>query len=195
MRKLTLLSLLLLARAAAAQELMDLLQQGPVVLVELGKSGKFEKATAIIHIKKPPAEVWAVAEDIGRYKEFMPKLIKSDATKVEENQVDMDAEIDVPGVNTTYKFRYDLDPKKLSLHGQWQSGDIKGSYCDWRIVPFKGESLLYYSNASKNFSSLAESLEDDQQTVTVGLNVSSALAVAKAVKKRVEDGAGVAKAP
>ena len=48
------------------------------------------------------------------------------------------------------------------------------------------ESLIYYTAASRNFSRLAQSLEDKQQTITVGVNVSAALAAVKALKSRAE---------
>ncbi len=176
----------LLSTSAGAQDLMELLSKGPVVLVEMDSKGKFDKATAVVHIKRPPEEVWKVAVDFPRHKEFMPKLLKSDVTKVDDDTFDLDAEIEVPGVNPSYTFRYDVDAEKRTIKGQWLKGDIKGSHCLWRLVPYQGGTLLYYTNASRNFSSLAEGIEDDQQTVTVGVNVTTALAVVKAVKTRVE---------
>jgi hypothetical protein len=49
-----------------------------------------------------------------------------------------------------------------------------------------GQSRIYYSGAVKNFSSVAESFEDDQQTLTIGINVVSLMAATKAVKERAE---------
>jgi hypothetical protein len=171
---------------ARAQDLMEMLEHGPVVQVNVDAKGKFDHATAVIHILRPPEEVWATAIRFGDHKIFFPKVVKSTAHEVSPTRVDVDFEIDTPMTNTSYTFRYDLEPEKMQMHGQWQKGDIKGSFCDWKVVPVKDGSLLYYSTASRNFSRLAQGLEDDQQTVTVGVNVASALTVVKAMKKRVE---------
>jgi hypothetical protein len=48
------------------------------------------------------------------------------------------------------------------------------------------QTLIYFTTASRNFSSLAQSLEDEQQTITVGVNVSAALATVRAMKKKSE---------
>ncbi|MBI3182506.1 MAG: SRPBCC family protein [Myxococcales bacterium] len=192
MARVLLSAMLLCALPAAAQDLMELLNKGPVVLVEVDGKGKFDKATAVTHIKVPPAEAWKAATDFANFKNVMPKLLKSDAKKVSETRWDVDFEIEVPGPNTYYTFRYELEPEKLTMKGNWAKGDIKGSYCIWRVVPHNGESLLYYTTASKNFSSLAQDLEDEQQTITVGVNVTAALSVAKAMKAHLEGGARAA---
>ncbi len=173
-------------RAAFAQELLDLLQRGPVVLVETDAKGKFDKSTAVNLVKRPPAEVWKLVTDFARYKEYMPKVLKSDVVPVGPNQFDVSYEIDVPGPNAEYTFRYDVDPATLQMHGKWVKGDIKGSFCEWKLAPHGEDTLVYYTTASRNFSSVAQALEDDQQTITVGVNVSAALAVVKAVKRRAE---------
>ncbi len=57
----------------------------------------------------------------------------------------------------------------------------------WKCEPLPdGKTLLSERVQVKNFSSILQSVEDDQQTITVGVNVSSALAATKAIKKRVE---------
>ena len=76
-------------------------------------------------------------------------------------------------------FRYTIAPEGFSLKCRWKEGDLEGSFCSWRLVSLgPTETLIYYTTASRNFSSLAQSLEDDQQTITVGVNVSAALSMA-----------------
>ena len=187
---------LLLAAPARAQDLMELLQQGPVVVVHNDAHGKFDHAMAVVDVRAPPATVWDVVSNFSNYRYFMPKVVKSEQHLAGPNQVDVEYEIDVPISNASYVFHYAVDPAKMTAHGQWQKGDIKGSYCDWRLVPSKDGTLVYYTTASRNYSSLAQKLEDDQQTITVGVNVAAALATVKAIKHRAEGlggGAAVAK--
>jgi hypothetical protein len=121
--------------------------------------------------------------------------LKSDVASVGPNQFDVSYEIDVPGPNAEYTFRYDIDPATMQMRGKWVKGDIKGSFCEWKVSPHGQDTLVTYTTASRNFSSVAQALEDDQQTITVGVNVSAALAVVKAVKRRAETPIETAKKP
>ncbi|MFN7147095.1 MAG: SRPBCC family protein, partial [Myxococcota bacterium] len=197
MRPLVLMILLFLPSSARADDLEALLAKGPVVSVENDDKGRFQQATAVIAIERPIAEVWDIATDFASYKAFMPKVLKSDAAQVEPGesvrkaglrQVDVNIEIEVPGSNPDYTFRYTIDDASHELKGQWLKGDLKGSYSRWRLVAAgPSRTLLYYTTASRNFSSFAQTLEDDQQTITIGVNVSAALATVKAVERRAEE--------
>lgn len=179
-------ALCLWAPVTSAQELMALLRKGPVVLVENDSKGKFDQATAVIFVEHSPERVWATVSDVAAYKEFLPRTVRSDVKPLTDTQLDVTFEVEVPGSNTVYTFRYDLDPTAYSAKGRWVKGDIKGSECEWKLVPHRGGTLVYYTAASRNYSSFAQSLEDDQQTVTIGVNVSAALATVRAVKARIE---------
>ncbi len=182
---------------AVAQDLMALLAKGPVVLVENDAKGRFDRATAVVEIAAPPAKVWDVVSNFSNYRYFMPKVVKSEqrlAGPAFPDQVDVAFEIDVPLSNADYTFRYRLEPDQRRIEGKWLKGDLEGSFCEWRLVPHENAPLAYYTVASRHFSALAQRLEDDQQTITIGVNVSAALAAVKAVKKRVESlGATAAK--
>ncbi len=180
------------AAPARAQDLMALLKKGPLVLVQNDAHGKFDRATAIIDVKAPPDAVWDVVTNFSNYRYFMPKVVKSEVHVDGPNQEDVAYEIDVPISNESYVFHYVLDPQKRTAHGQWLKGDIEGSFCDWRIVPVQGGTLIYYTTASRNYSSLAQKLEDSQQTITVGINVAAALATVRAIKHRTEGLSSVA---
>jgi hypothetical protein len=83
--------------------------------------------------------------------------------------------------------RHTLHPETHTVEANWVSGDTKGSAWVWHLEPAaNGQTLLTYSGASKHFSRILESLEDDQQTISVGVNVGAALTTVNAVKKRVE---------
>ncbi len=189
MKSLFAASVLLVASPAVAQDLMDLLAKGPVVVVENDDKGRFDSATAVVLVHAPTQKVWDVVSNFSNYRYFMPKVVKSEE-KVSgpqfPNQCDVAYEIDVPISNAKYSFHYQLEPDKFQIHGKWIKGDIEGSFCEWKLVPYKDGTLVYYTTASRNFSSLAQKLEDSQQTITIGVNVSAALATVKAIKKRVE---------
>jgi hypothetical protein len=55
-----------------------------------------------------------------------------------------------------------------------------------RFVPNGNRTLIYYTIAIRGLPSLATALEDDQQTITVGVNVVTAISAVKAFKRRVE---------
>ncbi len=173
---------------SVAPDIMELLAKGPLVLVE-SKHGKFESATAIVVIERSAEDVWTVASDFGGHKDFIPKLVGSAPKSVGPNRVEVKFEVAIPfpGRNERYTFLFELDPAKLEIHGRWVEGSLRDSYTEWRIVPHGPKrSLLYQTTATRNFSKIVAAIEDAQQTVTIGLNVSTALAIVKAVKQRVE---------
>jgi len=183
--------LFLLPCAAAGQDLMELLARGPVVLVETDDAGRLSQATAVQLVEAPVERVWAVATDFGRFREFMPKTLRSDAAPVagSPGQVDVTYEVEVPGPNPVYTLRYAPDEARREIPCRWVRGDLQGSHCRFRLVAQGRRTLLYYTTLSRNYSSLAQSLEDEGQTVTVGVNVSAALAVVNAVRRRAEGAA------
>jgi ribosome-associated toxin RatA of RatAB toxin-antitoxin module len=175
--------------APASPDILQLLAKGPLVLVESNPQGKFESATAIVLVQRSAEEVWRVATDFASHKAFMPKLVGSSPTSVGPNRVEVKFEVAIPfpGRNERYTFLFELQPEKLEIHGHWIEGSLRDSFTHWRVVPQSPQqSLLYQTTATRNFSKIVAAIEDAQQTVTIGLNVSTALAIVKAVKQRVE---------
>jgi ribosome-associated toxin RatA of RatAB toxin-antitoxin module len=171
---------------ARAQDLMALLVDGPVIVVKKDARGKFEQATAVIDVKAPPAKVWDVVTNFSAYRYFMPKVEKSEQSSAAPNQLDVAYEIDVPLSNAKYVIHYDLDPVKLTATGHWVKGDLEGTHSLWRIVPYKDETLIYFTTSTLHFNALAQRFEDSQQTITIGVNVVAALTTVSAIKKRTE---------
>jgi ribosome-associated toxin RatA of RatAB toxin-antitoxin module len=188
--RLPLLALLSLLAAPAAAEGTDanaMLARGPLVLVERNPQGKFHRCTAVALINAPPDKVWEVVTDVGNLKNFVPKVLKSEVVRHEGNEIDLKLEIDTPGVNTRYTMRHTLHPETRTIDITWLEGDLKGSAWSFRLDPAEGgKTLLTYGGASKNFSSVLERLEDDQQTISIGVNVGAALTTVTAIKKRCE---------
>jgi ribosome-associated toxin RatA of RatAB toxin-antitoxin module len=177
---------LLASAPARAQDLMALLADGPVMVVKKDAKGKFEQATAVIDVKAPPAKVWNVVTNFSAYRYFMPKVEKSEQSVPAPNQLDVAYEINVPLSNAKYTIHYNLDPVNMTATGNWAKGDLKGTHSLWRIVPYKDETLVYFTTATLHFNALAQRFEDSEQTITVGVNVVAALTTVTAIKKRAE---------
>lgn len=161
------------------------LEKGPLVLVEETK-GKFATCSSIVLIDAPPEQVWEIVKAQDKFKDFVPKVLTSEM-KPQGTDYEVHFVIDVPGPDTDYAIRYTIDDATKTMSGAWAKGDLKGSRWTWKIEAAPGnKTLVTHTLALKNFSGIAQSLEDDNQTITVGVNVSAALAVTKAVKKRAE---------
>lgn len=166
-----------------------LLEKGPLVLVEQDPTtSKFLQATAIVLVDAPVEKVWIIATAFEQYVKFVPKVTRSELLKRDAHEVVMHWELDVPLSTEDYVVRYALDEEKHAAVGTWVKGDLKGTRSNFRVEPTTdGKSLLTYTTRVQNFSALAQRLEDDAQTLTIGVNVGSCLAVTKAIKRRSED--------
>lgn len=176
-----------LALLLSQTDLVPLLNRGPLALVEQAKDGKFQAATAIVLVNAPPAKVYETLLDHAKFKDFVPKVLTSDVEKSNAKSFEVRFVIDVPGPDTDYTIRYVRDDEKRTLKGTWAKGDLKDSRWEWRVEPGpEGKTLLFHELKVKNFSSVLTSLEDERQTMTVGVNVGSAIAATTAVKNHIE---------
>jgi uncharacterized protein YndB with AHSA1/START domain len=184
---LTVSLVLLLAQTPAQDQLTPMLGKGPLALIEQTKEGKFSQATAVVLIDASQQKVWEALLAQDKFKTFMPKVLESDVTNSTAKGFDAHFVIEVPGPDTDYIIHYARDDEKHTLTGTWKSGDLKGSTWNWRMESTpEGKTLLFHQLCVKNFSGLLQKFEDDQQTITVGVNVASAFAATKAIKNRVE---------
>jgi ribosome-associated toxin RatA of RatAB toxin-antitoxin module len=164
------------------------LSRGPMVLIEEAKGGKFGQVTAVALIDAPPPKVFEVLTDYGNYKNFVPKVTTSEVKKRTPKEVEARFVLDVPGPDTDYTVKYTLDAEALTITGAWAGGDLKGSRWSWKLEALpEGKTLMTASASVQNFSALAQSIEDDAQTVTVGINVTSILTATKAIKRHAEE--------
>lgn len=165
-----------------------LLERGPMVLVEENAKGEFSGATAVIEINAPAEQVFEVLIAMDRFSEFVPKVSTSEVTRgADATTFDVHLVYDLPGPDTDYTARMSVDASKREIHGTWLRDDLRGSSWSWRVDSTgPGKCLLFHKVSVRNFSPLLQQVEDDQQTVTVGVNVSSALSTVKAIKRRAE---------
>jgi ribosome-associated toxin RatA of RatAB toxin-antitoxin module len=182
------LAFVLLPLAARAETLESLLGKGTVMLVEDDPEGKFAAATGIVEINAPIEKVWSVITNYGAYKDFVPRVA---SVKVVSGAGTYDPrvrlEIDTPVFNTVYTVHFHLNEANHSITGEWVEGALKGSHWDWKMESSgPGKTIVFYKSVSKNFSAFVESLDDKQQTMTVGINVGGVMTVLHAMKKRAE---------
>jgi hypothetical protein len=186
-------ALLVAASSASADPALDpqaMLARGPLVTVERGLDGRFLRCKVLVHIRAPPARVWAAMTDFPRMKEFIPRLLKSDVLRTDGSTTDVAFEMDTPGTNSRYVLRHLAHPDSLELDISWVSGDLRGASWHYRVAPAAdGGTLLLYSGNAGHFSSVIESLEDGQQTLTLGINVGAALSTVNALQAHVEQAA------
>jgi ribosome-associated toxin RatA of RatAB toxin-antitoxin module len=181
-------ALLFLAQAPSQDLLTPMLSRGPLALVEQTKDGKFSQATAVVLVNAPVEKVYEAVLAQDKFKTYMPKVLESELTNSNAKGFDIRLVLDVPGPDTDYTIHYARDDDKRVLKGSWKKGDLKDSKWEWRMEATpEGKTLLFHQLTVKNFSSILSNLEDDQQTITVGVNVASAIAATKAVKNHLEN--------
>lgn len=172
-----------------ADRLDKLLDKGPVVMLEQTEKGKFKRATSIIKVNASVERVWKVVTDFAQYKDRFPKCARSKILSKDASSARVEFEIEVPLFpNTEYTLSYKLDPKKHTMAARWLKGDLKDSRWQWKLEPItENACFIYYAGTTRNFSGIAERLEDDQQTITVGVNVTSLIATLRTMKVWAEE--------
>jgi hypothetical protein len=173
--------------AAAAQNLAEILADGPISQVRYDSRGKFKQAVGITFIKAEPDKVWEVMTNFDRYVEFMPQLVDLKVEKKEGNSVEVFQEVEIPGPNAKYTLRMDLDKATYSMRATYIRGSLKGGSWSYQIKAFNGGSLLYYYCYSM-LPGYVTAIEDESQTMTIGVNVATSVAVVNAFKECVEKG-------
>jgi len=177
---------LLGASGAWAQSLADLLKDGPITQVIYDKNGKFQKVVGIHYIEGTPDQVWEVLTDFEHFIDFLPQLVEFKATRKSDVYVETYHEVEVPGFNYKYTLLNKVDKANYRITVTPISGSAKGSW-SYKVVPSGKGSLLYYYCFTR-LPKVISSFEDEQQTMTIGVNAAASVAIVQAFKKRVEAG-------
>jgi ribosome-associated toxin RatA of RatAB toxin-antitoxin module len=177
---------MLFATVAQADELSSFLSTGPAVRIETDANGKLKQSTCLADVNANVDTVWKVLTDFEQYRFFMPRIDKMKVTP-EGNDFLLELKIDTPLVATSYTNKATPDLATRTIKVQQVKGDLSGSRYLWKLTPIgDSRTRISYTGIIKNFSSVAEAMEDDQQTLTIGINVVSLMAQVKAVKSRAE---------
>ncbi len=166
---------------------------GPLIMVEEAPKG-LPWVTAGVLIDAPPAAVWDVMTDFARYREFVPQTEMSNVVKKEGDKVDVDLGIRVKlnallGVSIEYSLRYTLFPPHRIA---WirTAGELEYTEGEWNLVPVDGGSrtVAFYSFVSdiKSTSAVVGYLINQQPSMEVAIQTSTAILVARSMKERVE---------
>lgn len=179
--------LLLCAAALAAPAASADKGKRPVIDVEFNDSGRFKRARTTLTVDAPPEVVWATLLDFKAYPSFTPRV--EDATpRTRKGRLEVDVELDTPLVSTEYTSRYSIKHDRYIVDIRVIDGDNEGSSFRYRLVSLDGgtRTRLSYGGRLKNFSTMVEALDDDAQTVTLGVNTALQLATVRAITAEAE---------
>jgi ribosome-associated toxin RatA of RatAB toxin-antitoxin module len=159
----------------------------PVIDVAFDERGRFERARTTLTVDAPPDVVWATLLDFKAYPSFMPRVEDAEPRR-RKGKLEVDFELDTPLVTTEYTSRYDIKPDRYVVDIRVIDGDNEGSRFRYRLVALDGgkRTRLSYGGRLENFSTVVEALDDDAQTVTLGVNTALQLATVRAITAEAE---------
>ncbi|MFH2044473.1 MAG: SRPBCC family protein [Pseudomonadota bacterium] len=173
---------------ADALNVQNILEQSPIITIKTDSAGAFESVMAIAFINAPFDLVWDTILDVGNYKNYMDRVVKVSVISKDEAKGELVAsfEIEVPINNTEYTLKnlYNKDEKVINVYQI--KGDLAGSNWQWRFESKGNTTIVYYTAQMMNFSYLLQKFEDENKTISMGINISSALETIKLIKQRAE---------
>lgn len=180
MKKIILITMVLFAAPAAFTfSIQEELQKGPVMVPVYNQSGRLVSVRGTMLMNVPFEYIWEAITDIKRYKEFFPRMIKSEVQSIKNNgQVIIgDFEIKVPiFVNTVYSNRYVIDKAKGKVDIYQYSGHLEGTHFHWRLRPVNNnQTWVTYMGITHNYNPIIERIDDRDQSVALTINLSAIL--------------------
>ena len=187
----SILTIIIFSQKSYSSNLVNInnhLEKGPVLIINNDTDGAFDTVTTISIIHAPFQVVWNTILDINRYKDYMPQVIKSKILTNDEKSkvITAEFEIEVPLNNTSYTLKHHLDFEKQKIDIYQIEGDLEGSHWHWELKSMKEKTFVYYTGKTINFSSFLQMFEDKNKTISMGINVASALETIRLIKKRSE---------
>ncbi len=171
--------ILLAALPAFSFSIQEELQKGPVMVPVYNQSGSLVSIRGTMLMNVSFKYIWEAITDIKRYKEFFPRMIKSEVQSIKNNgQVIIgDFEIKVPiFVNTVYSNRYVIDKGKGKVDIYQHSGHLEGTHFHWRLRPVNNnQTWVTYMGITHNYNPIIERIDDKDQSVALTINLSAIL--------------------
>jgi ribosome-associated toxin RatA of RatAB toxin-antitoxin module len=191
--------LLLIPLNAHSLDLQHMLDKGPLIAINRDKDEKFESITTYALVNAPLQYVWDTVLNIDDYERYMPRIVKSQVIKRNEDNTEIIAafELNTAINNTKYTLKYIIDAKNHTIAINHHAGALKGSHWHWEFYPRGTDTIAICTGASKNFSAFINAVDDGTQTLTIGINITSMVANTRYIKERSEllytKGRGVSK--
>lgn len=173
--------------AARADDLSKMLEKGPMARVDVDKQGKFDAVVSVVDVDTPAARLWGVLTDYPSYRFFMPRVEQVGVATGPDGIPIVTWNIDTPLVATKYENAMTVDDAKMVLLARTVKGDMSGSRYEWRVQSLgDNKCRMIHTAWPRNMASIVDTLDDKQQTLTIGVAVSSVMATVRALKIRAE---------
>jgi len=189
-RRATIIALLIAslgAGGARADELSRLLEKGPMARVEFDPRGRFDAVLTIVDVDAPPEDLWRALTAFESYRFFMPRVSSVTERPAPAGARYVDWSIDTPLVATKYTNLATVDHGAMVLTAKTIEGDMSGSRYEWRVIKLgNSRCRMMHSAWPRNYAAIVGTLDDDQQTLMIGVAVGSVLATTRALKARAE---------
>lgn len=186
--KLMFLIFLLIPVKAYPLDFCQALEKGPLIAINRDNNNQFRSITTYALIYAPLRYVWDTILNIEDYSSYMPRVTKSKTIQTNEDDTEIIAEFEIKAFmrNTKYQLKYIIDNTKRTINVYHHSGDLEGSHWHWRFQSKGSNTFIICTGASLNFSSFLRAIDDRNQTLTVGVNISSMLTNIRYIKERCE---------
>lgn len=157
-------------------------------MVQRNDDGTFKAVVTYAIIRAPAQLIWETILDINSYTKYMPRLVEANLLedRSSENEIYASFEIEVPMKNTRYTLKHVLNSENNTITIYPVSGDLEGSRWQWKLYPQGNSTLVVYTGRTVNYSAFLQTFEDRQQTITVGINISSNMTTIQSIKDRAE---------
>lgn len=175
--------------AANSMDFEKIMSDSPVITINNDESGQMKSITVYSVINAPFNVVWDTVRDVSSLKEYVPKIERitiPEALNKKEDELIADFEIEVPIFNIEYRLRYKFNREAKQIDVDRLNGDLEGSRWTWKFEERGNKTVVIYSGIIKNYSSFLESFEDDNKSISIGVNISTLVSTVRYTKERSE---------
>jgi len=176
---------ILLLATLLSGELDTWLSKGEVTVFENRPDGHLRQVTNITDIPAPIDAVWARVTDFDTWSTWMPQVAEARVVSRDAHAVEVSWSVQAVGPAVKFTGRYELDQPHWTVRGVWLSGNLQGSYWDWRLEDLGGRTRLYKTSFVNAVTDnwLLRQLDDKEHTMEYGINAASGYLEVKALKR------------